>query len=555
MTVVRYSDGSALLVDSASRVQVKNVENFIGAQATVNVNGLPDWVAEGPGPIQGGQVVGIPNQPVSGAIQAVAIDPRDPLRVYVGTAGGGVWRSSDRTLYFQTNHNDVVDATAPAGSPASRNSNTLNDFLAFLKANPTLSVHLVGHTDNVGDPAANVVLGNTRANAVQTYLTGHGIDASRITVDPSPGQTQPMFTNTVEAGGRELNRRVEMLVYRPGGLAGHWQPLTDFFPSLSIRSLAIDPANPNTIYAGTGTASNSATALSTRPGTAVGILKSTDGGDTWQLLQGNLFGVGGHKINKIAINSAGVILVATNGGTAGGAGLFLSADGAVTFRDLSVMDGVDNDGDMATDEADEQVPATPFSDVVADPGDPTRFYAAAPAQGVYITTNTGNSWNLVNANRAWTAANGAGFPSPTDGLDNDGDGAIDEADEALPTRIMLTMSATNDAVSGQRPVYAAFIGPIFDDIPAGVPVGAVNFQVRAGTNLEPGDTAFIFGGTSESSVITSITAPAGGLQTVNLKTALKNVHGLNAPVAVGGSRLSQVFRSPNQGVNWTPMVF
>src|SRR2546423_200581 len=42
---------------------------------TTTVFGIPNWSEQGPGPLTGGQVAGIPNQPVTGAIQAVVADP------------------------------------------------------------------------------------------------------------------------------------------------------------------------------------------------------------------------------------------------------------------------------------------------------------------------------------------------------------------------------------------------------------------------------------------------------------------------------------------------
>lgn len=55
-----------------------------------------------------------------------------------------------------------------------------------------------------------------------------------------------------------------------------WSPKTDNEVSLSSGSIAIDPANTNIIYYGTGEATYSAASYYGR-----GILKSTNGGDTW----------------------------------------------------------------------------------------------------------------------------------------------------------------------------------------------------------------------------------------------------------------------------------
>src|SRR5436190_879467 len=59
--------------------------------------GMPTWQPEGPGPITGGQVAGILNQPVTGAIAAVATDPGHSNIVYIGSVGGGVWKTENAT--------------------------------------------------------------------------------------------------------------------------------------------------------------------------------------------------------------------------------------------------------------------------------------------------------------------------------------------------------------------------------------------------------------------------------------------------------------------------
>jgi photosystem II stability/assembly factor-like uncharacterized protein len=60
-----------------------------------------------------------------------------------------------------------------------------------------------------------------------------------------------------------------------------WRNLWDRQPSLNIGSLAIDPANPNTLYCATGEANLSADSY---PG--VGLYRSVDGGAHWQILAG-----------------------------------------------------------------------------------------------------------------------------------------------------------------------------------------------------------------------------------------------------------------------------
>jgi Lecithin:cholesterol acyltransferase len=55
---------------------------------------IPEWQELGPGPILGGQTVGLDNNPVAGAISSIAVHA-DGTTVYVGTVNGGIWKTDD----------------------------------------------------------------------------------------------------------------------------------------------------------------------------------------------------------------------------------------------------------------------------------------------------------------------------------------------------------------------------------------------------------------------------------------------------------------------------
>jgi photosystem II stability/assembly factor-like uncharacterized protein len=55
------------------------------------------WQPEGPAPNTLGQVENVPNSEVTGAIEAVTIDPTDANVVYIGAVNGGIWKSTNAT--------------------------------------------------------------------------------------------------------------------------------------------------------------------------------------------------------------------------------------------------------------------------------------------------------------------------------------------------------------------------------------------------------------------------------------------------------------------------
>lgn len=70
-------------------------------------------------------------------------------------------------------------------------------------------LRIVGHTDNVGNPASNKTLSRSRANSVVEYLESRGIPSSRIQEIDGKGDAQPVASNAT-AAGKAKNRRVEV---------------------------------------------------------------------------------------------------------------------------------------------------------------------------------------------------------------------------------------------------------------------------------------------------------------------------------------------------------
>ncbi len=75
---------------------------------------------------------------------------------------------------------------------------------------PTTNIEIAGHTDTVGENAANQALSEKRAQAVMEYLVKAGLPASRFTA-VGYGSTQPVATNDTDEG-KAQNRRIEFVV-------------------------------------------------------------------------------------------------------------------------------------------------------------------------------------------------------------------------------------------------------------------------------------------------------------------------------------------------------
>jgi len=168
-----------------------------------------------------------------------------------------------------------------------------------------------------------------------------------------------------------------------GGLT--WTPLTDTQASLAIGSIALDPSNPDTVYAGTGEENFSADSYY-----GAGILKSVDGGASWQQLPGpfvgrfdssSFFG-GGARIGSLAVHptNSQILLAAVQ--LLFRDGIYRSTDGGTTWT--RVLFGA------------------PGTGVLFDPTNGNIAYAALGAvggnslNGVYKSTDAGETWSPDN---------------------------------------------------------------------------------------------------------------------------------------------------------------
>ncbi len=87
---------------------------------------------------------------------------------------------------------------------------TLDQVVSALSENPTVNIHVNGHTDSSGNPELNLKLSKQRAQSVFDYLVNAGIDGIRIQANGF-GDQFPIAPNDTKAG-RIKNRRIEIKV-------------------------------------------------------------------------------------------------------------------------------------------------------------------------------------------------------------------------------------------------------------------------------------------------------------------------------------------------------
>ena len=104
------------------------------------------------------------------------------------------------TICFGFNHSAL-------DNPATR---SLDSIIQQLNSFSDYTIHLSGHTDNIGSDSYNDKLSKKRVIAVKNYLIAKNIDSTKIKCD-SYGERKPPVPN-ISDSNRALNRIVELTI-------------------------------------------------------------------------------------------------------------------------------------------------------------------------------------------------------------------------------------------------------------------------------------------------------------------------------------------------------
>ncbi|MGA2704845.1 MAG: VCBS repeat-containing protein, partial [Isosphaeraceae bacterium] len=340
-------------------------------------------------------------------------NPQMPLAAFAGLNAAGTW-----TLVIQ----NATTANGGTGATGSLTSWSLS----FQKPLPTSGLGEPG-SDDINASFHIFTLAQTAALSSEAWtavgpaaITGGSGQISAIAVDPSDPSGNTVYV-TAASGG--IWKTTDFLTTNPNGPT--YIPLTDFGPSsgIYINRITVFPRNNNTndsiIIAATGSSTGG---KSDGPTPGVGFLISQDGGATWNLYDssdnvdsnGNLLPIEsasrdrefiGMTAYKVVVDpeltpTGQVIIYAAMSGPNGG--IWRSED---TGKTWSLM-LAGNATDVVLD-ADSGTVLDPTTGTEVS-GNLQIVYAAIEGQGVYISPNQGQVWNLM--------AGGVGNPLIVDRL-------------------------------------------------------------------------------------------------------------------------------------------
>jgi photosystem II stability/assembly factor-like uncharacterized protein len=204
-----------------------------------------------------------------GRVAAVAGSATDPKLYYVGSAGGGVWKSenSGQTWDAVFAGQDVSAIGAVTIDPA--NNDTV--WVGTGEDNPRNDVSYGDGIYKSTDGGATW----TKMGLAQTKYI------SRIVVDPRDHNHV-----VVAAQGDVFNDSSDRGIYVTDDGGKTWTKTLYVGPETGGSDLAMDPSNPNVLYAGMWKFQRRPWTF-TSGGAEDGLYKSTDGGKTWKQLTGH----------------------------------------------------------------------------------------------------------------------------------------------------------------------------------------------------------------------------------------------------------------------------
>ncbi|MHB0962112.1 MAG: WD40/YVTN/BNR-like repeat-containing protein [Gemmatimonadaceae bacterium] len=297
-----------------------------------------------------------------GRVTTVTGVPSQPHTFYMGSTGGGIWRTTDAGQSW-ANISDRFFAVGSMGA------------VEVSLSNPDV-IYVGGGSDGL---RSNVSVGDGVYKSTDAGKTWQHVG---LTAVGNIGGTRVHPSNPdiafVAAIGNPFKPTNERGLYRTTDGGKTWQRVLYVSDSTGAVDVEFQPGNPNTLYASMWRAER-------KPWTIIsgaregGVYKSTDGGSTWKKLTNGLpnqlVGKSNVAVTPADPNVVWVLMEAKPGN-----GLYRSTDAGESFT-------------LASDYA--QLITRPFyyTNITAHPKDANTVWVGA--EGFHLTTDGGKTWRAM----------------------------------------------------------------------------------------------------------------------------------------------------------------
>jgi hypothetical protein len=208
-----------------------------------------------------------------------------------------------------------------------------------------------------------------------SFFPGQGLTSGRInTVAVKPDDPNVILLGSATGG-----------IWRSADAGATFVPVTDDQVDLAVSSIGFAPSSPSTVYAAMGDFASGYVGY--------GVLKSTDGGQTWSHINNSTLpayvnttklAIDPTNPNRLYLAVYAYLQASPLNGSRFGGGIYVSADGGVNWT--LTMPGL-------------------AKDVMVDPLNPAIVYGAmlpfggvsTPAAGVYRSVDRGSTWKIYYA--------------------------------------------------------------------------------------------------------------------------------------------------------------
>ena len=302
---------------------------------------------------------------MSGRISAIEGVNEDGKTIYVGTAGGGIWKTTNAGASFKPIFDKYCQSIGA---------------IAIDQKNPKIIYAGTGESNMRNSVSiGNGLYKSTDAGENWTKI---GLDStehiSKIIIDPknsdiiyvsAPG---PLWSDGTSRG-----------LYKSTDAGKTWKKILYVDEKTGCADIAVDPSNPDIIYATTWQFRRQPYSFNSG-GPGSGIFKSADGGKTWKELTK---GLPAKPFGRVALTLApsapqNLLAIVESNNT----GLYISSDGGENWKQQS---------------ATFNVVSRPFyfSTLVIDPKDPKRVYR--PALSFSYSSDGGYSFVDASGEGGW----------------------------------------------------------------------------------------------------------------------------------------------------------